>query len=152
MRFRNRIAFSVALAVLVGCGGDTRPFEYVPVHGKVTLDGKPLTLKNVFFHPEEGVQGLGAKALTAADGSVELEAVVGGATEVIKGAVPGSYRVTVSNVEIDPGSPEGLQQPQNLKAAIKIPSVYSSADTTPLRIDVTRDMKDVVIELKSKGR
>ncbi|MCE9631297.1 MAG: hypothetical protein K8S94_11375 [Planctomycetia bacterium] len=152
MTFFNKTTLLLALTVLVGCGGGKGRFEYVPVRGKVTLDDNPAQLKNVFFYPEEGTQGLGAKALTHEDGSFELEAVVGGATEVTKGAVPGIYRITVTDFTIERGAPEELQQPQTRKPALKVPSIYSSSDTTPLRLEVTRDMQDVVLELKSKGR
>jgi hypothetical protein len=152
MIFHKRIALLLALIGLLGCVEGSRHFEYVPVQGKVTLDGKPLALKSVCLHPEEGTSGFGAQGLTAEDGSVDLVAVVGGATEVIKGAVPGRYRVTISDAEVDPGSPQDLQGLRPRKPAIAIPSVYSSSDTTPLRLEVTRDMQDVVLELKSKGR
>jgi hypothetical protein len=142
----------LAVLALAGCGGGASRFEYIAVRGVVTLDGKPLPLKTVFLYPEEGTQGLGAKALTDRDGLFEPEAVVGGATEVIRGAVPGFYRITVADFEIDRGAPESLQQQHLPKSAVKVPPVYSSADTTPLRLEVTPDMKDVVIELKSKGR
>jgi hypothetical protein len=148
----RQTALLLAVTVLVGCGVGKSRLEYIPVRGTVTLDGKPLSIKNVFLFPEQGVEGLGAKALTNKDGAFELEAVVGGATEVIKGAVAGKYLVVVSDFTIDPGTPEGLQQPQPNTPAVRVPSVYSSADTTPLRLEVSPHMNDVVIELKTMGR
>jgi hypothetical protein len=152
MRFRNCATLLLGLTVLAGCGGSSRPSEYVPVRGMVTLDGKPLPLKSICLYPEEGTAGLGAKALTKEDGSVELEAVVGGATKVIKGVVPGKYRVTVSNLEPDLGDPEALHTSHVRKPSITIPSVYSSSDSTPLNIEVTQGMSDIVLELSSKKR
>jgi hypothetical protein len=148
----NQTALLLAVTVLVGCGVGKSRFEYIPVRGTVTLDGKPLSIKNIFLFPEKGVEGLGSKALTNKDGAFELEAVVGGATAVIKGAVAGKYLVVVSDFTIDPGTPEDIQQPQPTTPAVRVPSVYSSADTTPLRLEVTPDMKDVAFELKSKAR
>ncbi len=49
------------LGGLVGCGGDGQA-PLVPVHGKVTLDGKPLVGKTVKFIPDEGTPGIGAGA------------------------------------------------------------------------------------------
>jgi hypothetical protein len=152
MRHCKRLAFLLAMTGLLGCGEGSRRFEYVLIKGKVTLDGKPLALKSVCLHPEECTSGLGAQGLTAEDGSVNLVAVVGGATEVIKGAIPGRYRVTISDIELEAGSPQDLQASQPRKPTIAIPSVYSSVDTTPVRLEVAPDMNDVVIELKSKGR
>ena len=152
MRFHISLILLFTLTTLVGCGSSKDHFEYIPVRGSVMLDGKPLPMKSVILFPEEGTSGLGSKGLTNDDGSLELDAVVGGATKVIKGAVPGSYRVMVLDFQIDPGSDEGLQQVQTDRPAAKVPSIYSSSDTTPLRLEVTRDMQDVVLELKSKGR
>jgi hypothetical protein len=113
------------------------------------LAGKPLAGKSLFFSPEDSTPGNGSQALTGPDGTFELNAVIGGSVRILKGARLGSYRVTVSDVEEfrEDGTP--LPPPPG-GAVARIPDKYLSAETSPLRVEVSRDMPDVLLDLKSK--
>lgn len=149
----------VATVVLVGCG-PTGP-EYVPVTGTVTLDGKPLRLKTVFFAPEDGTPGSGAGANTSEDGSYELLAVAGGAVEDVKGAIPGSYVVTVNEpmfpiesdmaVQGESDEPEvamGMPRPPKSNSQ-PIPPQYTSEESSPLKVQVPESGGVINLELTS---
>lgn len=113
------------------------------------LNGKPLAGKNVFFSPEEGTPGNGAYGRTDSNGSFELIAIIGGSLKILKGARLGMYRVLVSDVEEyrDDGT---LMPPASSGALAKLPPAYFAPQTSPLRVEVTRDMPDVTLDLKSK--
>src|SRR5262245_3151934 len=90
LRRALRRPMGVVLVVLsaLGCGGTGA----YPVAGVVLLDGEPLEGATVVCHPEANASGQPAIAVTAADGSFKLDTVVG------KGALPNSYRVTLTKV------------------------------------------------------
>ena len=81
-------------AAVVGCG-DGWP-KMVPASGKVTLDGKPLVFKSVYFHPQPAAPGTGATAITKEDGSYTLLAIRYGATMILPGAPPGASAIDVA--------------------------------------------------------
>lgn len=147
---RRTVTGIVLMATLTGCSQGVDP-ELVPVRGTLTLDASPAAMKDVTFVPESGTPGSGASGRTQADGTFELVAIVGGATRVMKGARPGGYRVVVAQPELYDlnGTPQPL--PPDVKA-MQIPAVYSGFDSTPLRVEVTEGMSDVVLELSSKKR
>ena len=60
---------------LAGCGGspDAPHLNLVPVSGKVTLAGQPVSGLRVLFMPLNKTAGQGAFAVTEDDGSFELE-------------------------------------------------------------------------------
>jgi hypothetical protein len=155
-------ACSFALLLAVGCG-PSGP-ELVPVTGQVTLDGQPLGLKNLYFSPVTGTAGAGAGGNSKADGTFELLAVVGGATEDMKGAPVGQYKVVVAEpmfpieaemaVQGEGSEPEvaiGLPQAPKRGEKLAIPPVYSNKDTTPLQVEVKPGGGELLIELSSKG-
>jgi len=135
------------LAALLVCGCNSRGRGLVPVRGRVTLDGQPVAWKSLFFHPEPGTPGLGAGCITQADGSFELLAVVGGALETMKGAMPGEYRVTVEEPVYDYAGESG--QPV---VRARIPAVYIQRQTTPLRVAVgeKNDAVEILLDAKAK--
>ncbi len=115
----QKIALFVLLAGVAGCG-KSGP-QVAPVHGRVTLDGRPLALADVSFQPD-GAQRASA-GRTDADGQYELAykrgqpgAIVGPHTvriwvsqELVKHPppIPASYD-TQSNLhrEVQPGDNE----------------------------------------------
>ena len=155
----RRSAVAVVLLSFVGCG-DNGP-ALVPVSGKVTLDGKPLALKNVRFVPEPGTPGQGAGANTDAEGRYTLLSVRPGATRDTPGTPPGAYKVVVAEpmFPIETKMPEqtgdapapaiGLPDPRK-RAKPVIPAAYTSPEATPLKVTVPSNGGVIDLELKSK--
>jgi hypothetical protein len=149
--------FGLALAAVVGCG-DGWP-KLVPVSGKVTLDGKALIFKSVYFHPQPGTPGTGAAAITKEDGSYTLLAIRYGATKVLPGAPPGAYRVVITEPRVpvqaampaeapDSRQPAvGLPRPSRQRLAI--PARYATPETTPLAVQVPAEGGTVDLQLTS---
>lgn len=144
----NRLCSALAaglLGTLVGCGDG--PVPLYPVHGKVTLDDKPLVGKTIKFIPDDGTPGQGAGATTNADGSYTILAVRPGSTRDLPGAPAGTYRVVVveplfpvelevqdssSNETVIAIGPPALEK----KKKQDIPVKYTKPETTPLKVTV----------------
>jgi hypothetical protein len=142
------------LAAATGCGGKDRP---VPVRGRVTLDGQPLSKATVQFIPASG-QGSVASGLSDADGNFRLSTF-----KTDDGALPGDYKVTVTvqeipkevaqadvrkanpKVEVMKAQKAGRRKPPNSP----IPQPYREAARTPLREHVPPSGK-VTLELSSQ--
>lgn len=105
---------ATAMLVMSGCGGDSEPAVEgaVPVTGTITLDGSPVTMASVMFVPTQGGTGqaMTATAITDASGKYELT------TKSAKGAMPGSYRVVISQMTKDgqPMAPDFEKSPMTL--------------------------------------
>ena len=139
-----------ALPALGGCG------KLRPVEGVVTLDGAPLPAATIIFHavksPENQAGGLReASAMTDKDGKFRLE------TRSKKGALEGSYKITVSRRVLPPG----VKPPENVLEAMAVetkkvetvPAPYLSIDTTTLLVEVPKGgRKDVEIQLETISR
>src|SRR5690349_16003320 len=90
---RVRLLLSCALLLLaVGCNSKAK---FVPVSGKVTLDGKPLANATVSFQPEPKgdnvIAGVGSTGKTNENGEFVLMAATG---EI--GAIIGKHRVVIT--------------------------------------------------------
>jgi hypothetical protein len=147
---QGSVVVAACLAVAIACGGCGRQYpEIIPVRGTATFDGRPIVMMDVVFDPLSGTRGSGSIGRTGTDGRFEMQAIVGGATRVLKGARPGRYRVVFAEPEWY--SPEGMPLPRPPGAGpVVVPSVYMNATESPLEVEVTKGMPDVVLELKSK--
>ena len=88
----------VVAALALGCNrGPARP-KLVPVHGTVTLDGKPLPEAIIRFVPVGSTPGTGASGYTDKYGKYEVLDRGGD-----KGAPMGEYNVSI----VKPGVPGG---------------------------------------------
>ncbi len=149
--FRFMVAAAAAFC-MAGCG--PRGPELVPVRGKVTVDGKAtaggkdLGGLDVVFLPERGTPGWGGRATTREDGSFELIAKIGGATKVRTGAIAGSYKVLVSEPEMEMVNDVPTFRP--FDAPSRVPARYGGPDSSDLQVEVAKGMTDVVLDLKSK--
>jgi len=89
---RLRLLVFAAACLAAGCGGP----NVVPVSGRVTLDGKPVSGVHVGFQPVASAgnknPGGGSYAITDADGRFTLRLVEGGGS----GAVVGKHRVEIT--------------------------------------------------------
>ncbi len=160
----RRIVLSVVAiytAIAAGCSSDGPPLA--PVHGRVTLDDKPLAGKTLKFIPDAGTPGQGAGATTNAEGQYTLLASRPGATRDMPGAPPGAYRVVVTEPifpgdlpvqsadEAEPVAAIGIPQPTRRKKQ-EIPAVYGNPDTTPLRVEVPEGGGAVNLALQSSPK
>ena len=83
--------------LLVGCGKKELPQQQVyPAKGKITWGGEPVRFAMVAFQPVDSTVGVNAFARTEADGSFVLWTY---ANDEPDGAVPGEYKVTLSNYD-----------------------------------------------------
>lgn len=132
--------FVLGMALIVtgfGCGGGgkdqwtkDRP-EVVDAEGVVTYQNQPVEGATVVFAPTDGKHA--ASGLTDSSGRFAVSAFPNS-----EGAVPGSYKVTVTKLETPSASAEGgdghgesVAAPKNL-----LPTKYAETAGTPLTADV----------------
>lgn len=128
------MAWAVALA---GCSGGATIPGVVPVRGKVTYSGQPVEGARIVF-VSSATDGRPAVATSQSDGSYELM------TMDSKGALPGSYSVTVKKTEnsadltktvsMEEAAAPGYQPPPPPKDLL--PTKYGDPGQTPLKVDV----------------
>ena len=94
---KSLLMFSVGALVLAGCGSEAAK---VPVRGKVTFKGQPLTDGSVMFVAQGS--GVTATGTIKPDGTYELHSGKPG-----EGITPGAYKVSIAPAFYDPrtGSP-----------------------------------------------
>jgi hypothetical protein len=115
-----------ACAVLIqsGCGQPT--LSTIPVQGKVTWNGKPLTSGDIAFHPTKlaagGVDRLAMGRLDS-EGNYKLSTVTHG-----DGVQPGDYAVVI----VSRGGAARQIDATEGPVASAIPLRYSAVGTTPL--------------------
>lgn len=113
------------------------------VTGPVTLDGNPLTLGVVTFHPVAG--GPAAIGAVRKDGTYEV--AVGGQMQL----PPGEYVVTVDAAEPTTSEAIEVKGPPRPPLSPKriTPDKYADKDTTDLRVTVKAGSNKIPLELKS---
>lgn len=137
------VGICVAVAAAVsGCGGSGstgRPTT-VPVSGTVLFEGRPVDGAQVTLVPQTP-EGRAAFARTDAQGRFQLMTFTSG-----DGAIPGSYRVTISKEVIEGGmSPEQAQEhfqktgqpPPDPKVTNQLPEKYKKPETSGLTATVS---------------
>jgi hypothetical protein len=138
------LLFLVALPVL-GCGDNSGVGPTLPVAGKVTLNGRPLTTATtiVLFKPDPSRGNNSPFEPTATvdgDGNYRL------ATRGKKGAPPGWYKVVVTATE---GRADADASPkQHRPARSLLAPRYGQAATTPLVVEVVEDPSPDAYDLK----
>jgi hypothetical protein len=140
--------------ILVSAGAGCSSKGTVRVEGVVLLDNQPVSEATVLFIPDGGT-GQPAQGMTVENGKFRLTTFKDN-----DGALPGSYKVTVTKSVPPPQPPEG--EPGDSRSifahfkAIKerkqekspLPVMYASEKTTPFHYTVPIDGK-LVLELKS---
>ncbi len=111
-----------------GPGGSGQPAPLIPVKGKVTYKGKPLTKGVVKFVPDG--YGREARGPIQSDGSFVLTT-----NKEADGVVPGEHRVTITNLE------KSLDKDRAL-------AKYASPNTTPLIRQVDGEHVEFDLDLK----
>jgi hypothetical protein len=130
IRARSPLGALLCAALASGCGGSS--VKLVPVSGKVTVGGQPVTAGQVSFLPV--TEGEGAKAKAAAGsanatGQIEANGEYKLFTNGKEGAVPGKYKVTVTPSMMPTGGTKAPTAPYSPK--------FSDAKQTPLTKEVT---------------
>jgi hypothetical protein len=129
---RRLIAITMVAVCLVpvgGCGsGGVAVTPLVPVKGKVTYKGKPLTVGTVRFEPDG--YGRMASGKLQSDGTFVLSTLKDG-----DGAAVGHHRVYVTDVD------KSLAQDRAFKK-------YSGAASSKVEVDVDAEHTDFPLDLK----
>ena len=147
----------LSLLSIAGCTpiDDDLP-KTVPASGKITFDEKPLEGASIVIM-QEGGENRFAHGVSDSSGKFSLKAF-----ETKDGAVPGSYKVTVSKtVEVAGKSvPKSLQSDaaaagadasQNVSWKNELPNRYNSPVTSGLSVTIPESgVSDLVLDLKSK--
>lgn len=123
-----RLVTLAALLGVAGCG-EEKP-KLVPVTGKVTFKGKPLTAGSVYFHPDAGNSYTKdvPSSLLQLDGAFAMKTFPFG-----EGISPGKYRVTLA-----PELANRIGKP-----------VYANPTKTPWTVDVPdAGLPDQLLEVK----
>ena len=128
---------TVALSMLLlgGCG------RGMPAHvaGRVTLDGQPLDVGTVAFHPTG--DGTTVASVVDARGNYALQ------TGLTDGLLPGEYRVTVTAVS-NPPSPTATAE--EIAALFLTPRRYSDPATSGIICVVEKGSTTFDISLTSR--
>lgn len=117
--FLQNCLFLIAIMLLIGCSNGSRP-ELVPVNGRITLDGQPLSAALVVFRPEAG--GRSSRSITSSDGNYELTYL-----RNLKGGQPG--RNTVSITTAVEGQPNERVPRKYNKESILVVDLPAQNDT-----------------------
>jgi len=120
---RKRLLIGCALVLALGCNSKAK---FVPVSGRVTLDGKPVANALVTFQPvapEKSTEspGVGSSGKTNENGEFTLTAATGE-----NGAVTGKHRVRISVMETQAGSSDERPPRGGWPQGEKIPKEYNA--------------------------
>jgi hypothetical protein len=137
--FFQMIAFPIVLTwilfTLVGCNGSS-VIKTDAVEGVITYKGNPVANANISFSPvsEDGSPAYGR---TDPQGKYKLQTLRGA---VDQGTTPGKYVVIINKSENVPTGkkeidPDGKEVDVMTSKSL-LPTVYSSATTTPLKATV----------------
>jgi hypothetical protein len=144
----------LALVAFAGCGdpaGEGK--DTVPVTGKVTLDGTAVGGATIVFSPAGGGTDA-ATAISNPDGTYSLQGQFG---EEGEGAVPGTYKVTVTKIEGAAAEGEDVDEDTAYKdmeaaggpekepppAKNLLPEKYADASTSGFEFEVKADDDNV---------
>lgn len=121
--FAKRLASTILLSLLLlgnfsGCGSQTDVPEFykdlVPVSGVITFKKQPLAGATVTLVPYGTDAVRAAYGLTDAEGKFSVMTPINGISpDKTKGAVPGTYRVLISKIQM----PDGTDIPTELTHA-----------------------------------
>jgi hypothetical protein len=126
---RSPLVLLLGAALAAGCGGSS--VKLVPVSGKVTVGGQPVTSGQVSFLPVTEGEGVNAKASAGsapALGQIEPSGEYKLFTNGKEGAPPGKYKVTVTPSMVPSGGTKAPTTPYNAK--------FSDVKQTPLNKEV----------------
>jgi hypothetical protein len=128
---------------LLGCGATVDEPHTVPVSGRVTLDGQPVSEATVSFVPK-ATEGTAAQAVTNSDGTFVVQSMFDQGRVTKDGMAPGEYLIAVTKLEAIALDPQLTRAPKNL-----LPLQYANPQLSGLsKIISPDDGNAVTIELK----
>ena len=134
--------------ILAGCGGDSEPgVDYVPLNGKVMIDGMPLTVGTVTLFPQPGTKGPACSGTINSNGEFGIISPDGK-----PGAPVGKHKVCVI-CPFDPatGSSSAGNAPASSSRPCNVPAKYQAAMSTDLSVEVKKPETPLFnIDLKSE--
>ncbi|WP_254510017.1 hypothetical protein [Anatilimnocola floriformis] len=132
----------IAIGLSTGC--NKSPYKTTLAAGIVTQNGQPLPGVEVQFCPDPEALTKGPSALGETDeqGKFVLRYAVPGANQSKEGAVVGKHKVTLADLRQKP-APQGY--PPNPS---RVPKIYGSVQTTPLKLEVVEGGGEIAIEVK----
>jgi hypothetical protein len=106
---------ALVFTLCCGCGSSDGPYvaTTVPVKGKVSYKGKPLTQGEIVFEPKSA--GREAHGNIQPDGTFELTSFKSG-----DGAIAGTHRVAVSGTSKKDGVPVKYQNTSSSKTEVEV--------------------------------
>ena len=130
------------MSLIVGCNSGAGLPPTVPAEGVVTLDGAPVADATITFIADVGTYN--ASAVTDKEGKFAMKAF-----EEKKGAVAGSYKVSINKTIVE--SREGGKGESDVNLKQGLPMKYSNFLTSDLTIKLGEaGDKSIKYELKSK--
>jgi hypothetical protein len=129
----------LSLGLACGCSVDERPPETVPIRGKVSYKGKPLSKGTIVFRSDRGQTAVGE---IQPDGTFRL-----GTFANNDGATLGHHRISIIakdfNPSLMPGTSPGYSPPAEL-----LPGKYNQPDTSGLEAEVSKEKTELEFDLK----
>jgi hypothetical protein len=133
----------VALSVLPGCSTSKGP-PVVPVSGKVTVGGQPVTSGQVLFVPAEASKAeAGGKESQMSAGQIDSNGTYTIHTGGKSGAPVGKYKVVVTPSMVPTGDSKSMP-------ATPFNRSYSNVSTTPLTKEVVASPQPGAYDLDLK--
>lgn len=134
-------ALALACALLCSCSGGKSQVKVHRVSGVLTVKDAPAPSFVIHFVPEKGRTSTG---LTDAKGAFEMRLERDRA-----GVIPGQHKVWIEYKPSSPAEEMKIREGNSplsadLQEALK---KYGSAETTPYRVTVEKDQKDLAIKL-----
>jgi hypothetical protein len=130
----HAIKLALLAALLLGCcsgcgakGAGTLP-DLIPVKGKVTFKGQPLTTGTVHFEPDD--YGRPATGKLQSDGTFVLSTHKEG-----DGVVAGHHRVSITDTI-------------SKSKSVALPKKYANAGASKLEADVSEEKKEFTFDLQ----
>ncbi|MBL8822506.1 MAG: hypothetical protein JNJ77_07965 [Planctomycetia bacterium] len=138
------------LVLLLGCSGKPIP-QFVVTEGTLMLDGKPLPLALVEFMPDVKNFGAEVNSTAVTDANGKFVMICGNTL----GAMVATHRVVINE-----GPPPAGTRGQDAESQTKlaeytskltnrpIPANYGNFSSTPLRVEITAEKRDHILNMK----
>jgi hypothetical protein len=127
--------------MLGGCGKSVPRLKVYPVHGTVKLKGAPVVMGLVEFKPAIPGKGMPCSGIIEKDGTFAMRTYGGIAPP--DGAVPGTYRVSVTSL----GEVEGAGAPPKGVTPTKVPMRFTDPETSGVTVEIKSTDYDLTINL-----